>query len=150
MVFDLGQYDTRRFRRETLAPVEGLVKVVLERTMGHMDESPDPSLRCVAPEKRLWHRALVELGRATIRLVVGRHLCAIALDAIEIRSQARLAPLGGENPRPLGEGWLVARMPPVPASQLGDPVGVDVLVESHDRAIHRPIRRGRPVDWVAR
>jgi hypothetical protein len=133
----LGQDDARRRGREPLVPMERRMDMIVDRPTSDLDPGPDASLRGVKPEERFGNRILIEVRSSLVRLVAGWNLAAITLDTVEIGSDPRLATLGSEYPRSFGERWVVARVSPMSARQLGDPIGFDVFGKRDDRSIHR-------------
>ena len=78
---------------------------------------------------------LIEDRGSAIGLVSAGDLPPIACNAIQFEPDPRLAPLGREDPRPIGKRWIVSSVAPVAAREFSDPLRVGVLMKRDDPAI---------------
>ena len=71
-----------------------------------------------------------------IRGVVMMRLVGAAFFAVELGTDAALAPLGRHHPRSIDPWRAMAYMLPVTAFEIGDPIVSLVLVKSYDPSFH--------------
>ena len=83
-MLDLRQNNARRFRSETLAPIERRMNMVVDGSTSNVDTGPDSSLRSVKSKQSFRYRTFIEVWGSTVGLVAEWNLAAITLDTVEI------------------------------------------------------------------